>query len=70
MRWLARCLTRLSGTFDLIARLNPCLDETELVLMSHAVDNQDDVLVVVTATPILVAAPGSRTPRIGDRLVA
>ncbi|WP_459719377.1 helicase-associated domain-containing protein [Actinophytocola sp. KF-1] len=34
-----------SGTFELIARLNPRLDEAELVLMSHAVDNQDDVLI-------------------------
>ncbi|MFC4854597.1 helicase-associated domain-containing protein [Actinophytocola glycyrrhizae] len=34
-----------SSTFDLIARLNPRLDDAELVLLSHAVDNQDDVLI-------------------------
>lgn len=34
-----------SGTVDLIARLNPHLDDAELVLLSHAIDNQDDVLI-------------------------
>lgn len=34
-----------SRTFDLIARLNPHLDDAALVLLSHAVDNQDDVLI-------------------------
>lgn len=37
--------TPRSRTLDLIARLNPHLDDAELVLLSHAVDNQDDVLI-------------------------
>lgn len=35
----------MSKTLELIAQLNPHLDEAELVLLSHAVDNQDDVLI-------------------------
>jgi len=36
---------RTCETFDLIALLNPHLDDAELVLLSHAVDNQEDVLI-------------------------
>jgi hypothetical protein len=34
-----------SETLHVLARLNPRLDEAELVLLSHAVDNHDDVLI-------------------------
>lgn len=32
-------------TFDLLAQLNPRLDDAALALLSHAVDNRDDVLI-------------------------
>jgi hypothetical protein len=37
--------TPASDTFDLLAQLNPHLDDAELTLLSHAVDNNDDVLI-------------------------
>ncbi len=37
--------TATSDTFDVISRLNPHLDDAELTLLSHAVDNGDDVLI-------------------------
>jgi hypothetical protein len=33
------------GTFDLLAELNPRLDDAELTLLAHAVDHQDDVVI-------------------------
>ncbi|HYQ67138.1 helicase-associated domain-containing protein [Actinophytocola sp.] len=33
------------ATFDRLARLNPMLDDAELTLLSHAVDNRDDVVI-------------------------
>jgi hypothetical protein len=35
----------VSATFDRLARLNPQLDDAELTLLSHAVDNRDDVVI-------------------------
>jgi hypothetical protein len=37
--------TPTSHTVDLLTELNPSLDEAELVLLSHAVDNHDDVVI-------------------------
>jgi hypothetical protein len=36
---------RISDTFDLLAKLNPRLDDAELDLLAHAIDNHDDVLI-------------------------
>lgn len=37
--------TPVSGTVDVLAQLNPRLGEAELMLLSHAVDNRDDILI-------------------------